>query len=249
MTKLHQILAIERGVTADSERKVALATRGIDVTGENSPLFGVSRVYQPRKEDGDTYPAESKHVQVKCETVLENVAKATTRLFDVKFTREESNTQARADVIVDGHLFLESVPAGYLLYLENALNSLRGLLQRMPVLDPAEEWHWDGKRGFHVTDQSRRAKEIRVPQAHVMYEATPEHPAQVRPYETVAAVGDWTTVKFSGALPADRLEEILDRVATLSQAVKMAREEANRIDVTDRKAGGIIFAYLLNGTM
>ena len=56
--------------------------------------------------------------------------------------------------------------------------------------------------------------------------------------------GDWTTVKFSGALPATRVRTLLDRVEELQRAVKYAREEANGTEVTDRKAGEIIFGHL-----
>ena len=50
-------------------------------------------------------------------------------------------------------------------------------------------------------------------------------------------VGYWTTVKFSGALPARRVNELLDRIERLQQAVKFAREEANAAEVADQRAG------------
>jgi len=62
-------------------------------------------------------------------------------------------------------------------------------------------------------------------------------------YEDVA-IGYWTTVKFSGALPAKRVSEILDRVEKLQQAVKFAREEANGTQAVDRKVGEKVFGYL-----
>jgi hypothetical protein len=80
-----------------------------------------------------------------------------------------------------------------------------------------------------------------------MAEATPQHPAQVQMYMEDVPAGDWTTVKFSGALPAARVRVLLDRVTALQQAVKYAREEANTAEVTDREAGEAIFRYLLAG--
>lgn len=249
MTKLHQLLAIERGVVADTDRKIALATRGIDVTGEQSPLTGISRTYQPRREDGDPLPAQFQHVQIKAEDVLGMVAEATTRLMDVKFTREEGNTSARGTVTIDGQVLLRDAPAGYLLYLEGALGQLRTLLLRFPVLDPAEEWHFDQARSVYATTPKDTVRSHRVPKAQVLYEATKEHPAQVRAYEVEEPIGDWTTVKLSGALPAGRLAEILDRITKLTEAVKMAREDANRLEVTDRTAGEIVFRYVLDGAI
>ena len=48
--------------------------------------------------------------------------------------------------------------------------------------------------------QTLRTK--KVPRNHVKAEATEKHPAQVEVYYEDVAVGYWTTVKFSGALPA-----------------------------------------------
>ena len=42
----------------------------------------------------------------------------------------------------------------------------------------------------------------------------------------IIAVGYWHTVRFSGALPARRVNELTDRVAKLAEAVKFARETA-----------------------
>jgi hypothetical protein len=51
-------------------------------------------------------------------------------------------------------------------------------------------------------------------------------------------------VKFSGALPAKRVSELLERVEKLQDAVKFAREEANNAETTDRRVGDKVFGYL-----
>jgi hypothetical protein len=51
-------------------------------------------------------------------------------------------------------------------------------------------------------------------------------------------------VKFSGALPAKRVSELLERVEKLQNAVKFAREEANGTQAVDRKVGDKVFGYL-----
>lgn len=71
----------------------------------------------------------------------------------------------------------------------------------------------------------RTVRTKKVPRNHVKAEATDKHPAQVDVYYEDVPVGYWTTVKFSGALPARRVNELLDRVEKLQQAVKFAREE------------------------
>nr|WP_218021266.1 hypothetical protein [Nocardia crassostreae] len=57
-------------------------------------------------------------------------------------------------------------------------------------------------------------------------------------------VGYWRTIKFSGALPAKRVNELTERVEKLQQAVKFAREEANNAEITQRTLGDEVFGYL-----
>lgn len=57
-------------------------------------------------------------------------------------------------------------------------------------------------------------------------------------------VGNWRTVKFSGALPVKRVNDLLMRVEKLQEAVKFAREEANNMEVEDVKTGEAILGYL-----
>jgi hypothetical protein len=84
----------------------------------------------------------------------------------------------------------------------------------------------------------------KIPRNHVVSEATKEHAAQVQVFTEDVPAGDWTTVKFSGALPATRVRQLLDRVEEVQRAVKYAREEANATEVSDRKAGDAVFGYL-----
>lgn len=254
MTLLHQILAIERGVQADTDRKVSLALRGTSVEGEASPLSGRIKTYEPREADGDKFPDERQHVQIRIEKdVLPAISGALGRLLDIKLVREDANTRARADVAIDGTVLLKNVPVGYLLFLESQLNALRGIVERLPVLDPAREWHWDKNRNAHVTEPVRRAREVRVPQVELVSPAQvidgKAFEPQFRQYETARPVGDWEEIRLSGAMPADEREEILDRISVLGDAVKFAREAANSTDVTGRKAGEKIFSYLLNGVV
>ena len=59
-------------------------------------------------------------------------------------------------------------------------------------------------------------------------------------------VGTWRTIKFSGALPAKRINELLARVEKLQEAVKFAREEANGIEVEEQKVGEKVLKYLFS---
>lgn len=181
---------------------------------------------------------------MKAEDVLRTTAATLSRLFDVTATKDWANTEARADVVVDGRTLVADVPVTYLLFLEKQLTDLRTFVRKLPVLDAAEAWNHDASTDSWKTEVVRTIRTKKVPRNHVKAEATEKHPAQVEVYYEDIAVGYWTTVKFSGALPARRVNELLERVEKLQQAVQFAREEANGSEVTDRRVGDAVFGYL-----
>jgi hypothetical protein len=241
MTQLNQILAVEKGVKSRTEKDLTAAYHALQRT---NALAGLSRTYEPKDEDGDKLPSESTNVQVKVEDVLKDVAQAATNLFDVTFTKEATNTEAKADIVVDGTALLKDVPVTYLLFLEKQLVNLHTLVSKLPTLDPAETWSLNVANGVFETAPTQTTKSKKVPRNWVKAEATDKHPAQVEIFHEDVVVGYWTIRKFSGAVPSTRVTELVDRVEKLQNAVKFAREAANGTEVTDRKAGETIFGYL-----
>lgn len=241
MTRLNQIIAVEKGVRADATRRVTDLHRD----AQKEPLLsGISRAYQPRDDEGDRLPSESTKVQVSAEDTLRQAGSVMTRLFDVTLTKDTANCHASADVVVDGEPLLRKVPVTYLLFLEKQLTDVHTLVAKLPLLNPAEDWSEDSTSGCWKTQPVQTVRTQKVPRNHVLSEATKEHAAQVQVYMEDKPVGDWTTVKFSGAAPAVRQRQILDRVEKLQRAVKFAREEANAAEVADQAAGEAVFGYL-----
>ncbi|MFX0576686.1 hypothetical protein [Nocardia nepalensis] len=241
MTKLNQIIAVEKGVKSGALRELADTQNQLQKPGL---LAGIARTYQPKDEEGEQLPPESTRVQVKSEEVLRQTAATLTRLFDVTATKDWANCEAKADVRVDEETLLAAVPVSYLLFLEKQLADLHTFVKKLPVLDAAEAWAFDDSSDTWRTDAVRTIRTKKVPRNHVKAEATEKHPAQVEVYYEDIAIGYWTTVKFSGALPARRVNELVERIEKLQQAVKFAREEANGAQVTDRNTGDVIFRYL-----
>jgi hypothetical protein len=241
VAKLNQIIAVEKGVKSKSFADLTDAHHAVQ---KSAPLAGISRVYQPKDEEGEQLPPESTRVQLKTEDILREVAQTLTRLFDVTATKDWSNLTARADVTVDELTIARDVPVTYLLFLEKQLTDLHTFVKKLPVLDAAESWVRDDSTDSWKTEPVRTIRTKKVPRNHVKAEATEKHPAQVDVYYEDVAVGYWTTVKFSGALPAKRVNDLLDRVLKLQTAVKFAREEANSVDVLDQKVGATVFGYL-----
>jgi hypothetical protein len=241
MTKLNQIIAVEKGVKSGTLRDLTAAHHDLQ---KQALLAGISRTYQPKDEEGEELPPESTRVQVKADEVIRRTASIMTRLFDVTATKDWANCTAKADVTVDGETILRDVPVSYLLFLEKQLTDLHTFVKKLPVLDASESWAFDESADCWRTEPVRTIRTRKVPRNHVKAEATDKHPAQVEVYYEDIAIGYWTTVKFSGALPARRVNELVDRVERLQRAVKFAREEANGAEVTDERTGDAVFRYL-----
>lgn len=241
MTRLNQIIAIEKGVKSHSFQELTEAHQALQ---KPALLSGISRTYRPKDEEGEQLPPESTRVQIKADDIIRKTAASLTRLFDVAATKDAANCVARADVVVDGKVLLPQVPVASLLFLEKQLVDMHTFIRKLPVLDAAETWVFDASADCWATEPIQTVRTKKIPRNHVKAEATDKHPAQVEVYYEDVTVGTWRTVKFSGALPAKRVNELLERVEKLQEAVKFAREEANNTEVTDQKVGEAFFGYL-----
>jgi uncharacterized protein YfkK (UPF0435 family) len=241
MPKLNQIIAIEKSVKSQSLRELTDAHKMLQ---KDALLSGIARTYRPRDDEGDQLPPESTRVQVRTNDVIEKTVDILTKLFDVTATKDWANGTALADVVVDGEKLLEKVPVTYLLFLEKQLTDLHTFVKNLPTLDPSEVWGFDGATDAYATEPVQTTKTKKIPRNHVKAEATKEHPAQVEVYYEDVIVGTWQTIKYSGAMPASRVAELLERVRKLQDAVKFAREEANGIEVSEQKIGAKIFDFI-----
>lgn len=241
MTKLNQIVAVEKGVKAAVRDDV---TKVYHKLQKPVLLAGISRKYQPKNDEGETLPEENTKVQLTADQVLYEASKSFTRLFDVTATKDFANTKAKASVVVDGNALVLDAPVPYLLFLEKQLTDLHTFVTKLPVLDPSETWTFDSNAGAFRADTVETTRTKKVPRNHVKAEATDRHPAQVELYYEDVVVGTWATTKFSGALPGNRVRDLLDRVEKVQEAVKFAREEANVTEVDDKHVGQAVFDYL-----
>jgi hypothetical protein len=240
-TKLNQIIAIEKGIKSRAVQELTEAHHALQ---KPALLAGISRTYRPKDEEGESLPPESTKVQIKAEEIIRDTVAVLTKLFDITATKDWANCKAKADVVVDGKTLLSGVPATYLLFLEKQLVDLHTFIKKLPILDASETWTFDPSADCWATEAVQTTKTKKVPRNHVKAEATEKHPAQVEVYYEDVTVGHWRTVKFSGTLPAQRVNELLARVEKLQEAVKFAREEANNLEVEEQKVGEKVFEYL-----
>ncbi|MEL6898354.1 MAG: hypothetical protein AAFP90_19835, partial [Planctomycetota bacterium] len=228
MTKLNQIIAVLNGKKSQTQKSLTEVHKRL----QKPTLFdGISRSYQPIDEEGEKLPPETKNIQFTASEAITQARAAMVELFDLAATQDIANCQAKADIVVDGQTLLEQVPVTYLLFLEKQLVDLRTFVNTIPVLDPAEKWSFDETADCFATEPTLSNRTKKVPRSHVLYEATDKHPAQVEMYHEDVIVGQWRTVKFSGAISAQDRNEYLHRIRRLVEAIKFAREEANGREV------------------
>jgi hypothetical protein len=241
LTRLNQILAVEKGAKNRGETTFTQIYQSLQKT---DLMGGFSKTYQPRDDDGEKFPPENKRVQTKTEELLKKCREALTELFDVTATKDATNCVAKADVVVDGVVLLKDVPATHLLFLEKKLVDLLTFCRKLPTLSQDEDWIRDEAQGLWATRPVVTVKTKKVEEFPVIVPATKEHPAQVVKTVKDVTIGAWTTVKFSSALPFDRIEKLIDRVEKLQRAVKYAREEANSVEVVQLRSGDAILGYI-----
>lgn len=243
-TKLHTVNALLPDAKAGAQKRITELYH----TVQKPPLLsGISRTYQPRDEDGEQLPPESTRVQVEVDTAIDTITADVARLFDLQLAQDIGNSTARADVVVGGQVLLTGAPVTYLLFLAKRITDLRTLVDKLPVLDPADTWSWDDARGCYRTTPTETIRSRKVARVLTLAPATEKHPAQVQVVQEDQAAGTWTTVKLSGAVPAERRRNLLRRIDALLEAVKIARESANAVDVDVPTVGSRILSYLFAG--
>lgn len=239
--KLNQLIAIVNGTKTQTQKSITEVYKKIQ---SESLLMGISRTYQPKDEEGETRPPENKRVQYTVEQALNEAGDQWSELWDLVTQQDATNCVAKADIVVDGNVVAALIPVTTLIFLEKQLTDVHTFISKIPTLDPAEHWVWNDNANAYACDPSQTSSTKKVLKNHVKYEATKEHPAQVEVFSEDVTIGHWTTIKFSGALPAAAKKGMLDRVDKLQKAIKMAREQANLEEVHPIKISKKLLSYL-----
>src|SRR5262245_1517286 len=128
MPKLNQIIAVTAGKKAQAHKAITDAYQTLQ---KGALLEGISRTYKPKDDEGEQLPPEKKLVQLRVKEAIRGVTAALTDLFDVVATQVHANTQAKANVAVDGVVLLKGVPVTTLLFLEKQLTDLHTFVEKL----------------------------------------------------------------------------------------------------------------------
>ncbi len=250
---LHEILAVEQDVKAKAERA---RSQAIDTfRSKISHFSGIRRTFRPFAVDealgqtgGERLEAETrlaKTVNDELAKVMREVGKS----IDIGLRLDEANTRAKADIVVDGKVLVENVPATFLLQLERRLRELRAVFKEAPTYDPVRLWSSDpsaDKKHVLRAEPVVTIRKQRSRKYNVMYEATKEHPAQVDVVEVDEPVGEIRSYEWTGMLSTGKKAALLEQLDRLLAAVKQARSRANTTPIDKhQKMATVIREFLL----
>jgi len=239
--KLSEVIAIEKGIKS---RTYAAVTELHKQSQKPEPFNGYNKSYRPLAEEGEQLPPERKKVVLTATSVLAEVAKNQTELFDIVASKDWGNLHAKADLEVEGRLLAKDVPATHLLFLEKQLVDMRTFVDKLPTLDETEDWIKDPNSDLYKTAVVSTHRTKKTPKVVVKYPATEQHPAQTEMIYEDVICGFWDKVLHSGAIPQPQKRAILERIDRLLKAVKQARDRANAVDVERKEVGAAVFSYL-----
>lgn len=242
--KLNQIIALANG---EKSRKQSAFSKIYQTLKVDALFAGISKRYVPFEEDpsgASNLPPDDKAIQTTVAAMIDESKEVLESMFNIIATQDIANCDAKANVVVDDKIILPKVPVTHLLFLEKQLIDLHTFVAAIPTLDPAESWTYDKATGYHRSEPKKTVRTKKVPKNHVKTEATDKHPAQVDVYTEDVPQGTWTTTYLSGAMSLPRKKELLEKIRNLDQAIKLAREEANSIDVQKSDLGSKLLTYI-----
>lgn len=247
-SKFHELLAVEGSVRQKTE---AVLTETLNTfQSKESHFKGHTRRYNPRDDEGEKFPDEDQYLTTTVPEKLEYTTKQVIEGFDVILQKEECNSRAKADLVLDGVVFKKDMPSTALLTYEHKLLHLKEIWLKIPTLEPGENWERDTHRAhvYHTAPKfTLKTKKMLKPV--VLHPGTDKHPPQVQAVNEDEVIGKWEQINFSGKISPIEKSEILERLDKMIAAVKKARCRANEVDVSNWQVGSLIFNYINKGIL
>jgi hypothetical protein len=234
--KLHELLAVEGKLEGQSKKVVGDLTQTFHKKRHHFEEKTV--VFTPNAEGERTVTEAQSDIQTTVDKELKWVTDHLTNSLDASYQVAETNTQARADIILtDGTIVAKNVPATALLELEKRVSEIADLLKNIPTLDPAKGFSPDTARGdgyFQAREVTKgRTKKVNKP--IVLYDATENHPAQTQIVTEDVEVGKIQEQEWSSLFTPAKKSALINKAEVLERAVRQARSRANEQPVDQTK--------------
>jgi hypothetical protein len=247
-TKMHELIAAEPSVASvfNSMKEETLKTFG-------KPEAFIKTVTTKTHFADDDKKLDTVDVKELTTTVADRLRytleKSFTKYIDLEAQMDATNQVAKADLIVDNVVLIKGLPAATLLQFEKDFKALRELVLAAPTLAPGKDWIVDDQTEglFRTREPEVRFATRKSTRPVVLYEATKEHPAQVKEVSEDIAVARIESTVYSGMMTSKAKADMLARIDALLIASKKARQRANSVDAVKVSHGKTIVNYILNG--
>jgi hypothetical protein len=246
--KLNEILSIENDLKAAYEKiltesKTTFDKKADHFQGHHKAL----KMFDQSREHEEVAQEQHKELVTTVGEKLDHSWKYIAKYFDALLVKEATNQAACADLVVDGAVIAEKVPATFLLGMEERLKKVRELYDSIPTLQPGIAWKADETQRKGIYKAEFPEKALRTEQtikSTVLYEATKEHPAQIDKWNEQAPIGTYTTERWSGMLSPAEKAKLISRIDELLAAVKKARQRANQTEIVKREVAKKFYEYI-----
>lgn len=246
--KLHEILAVEGDLAGKSEKVrdetvTTFTKRKEHFEGRVKRL----RMFDEGDKQLEEAGAEYKEMVTTVGEKLKYLQGSFVKYWDAVLQKEATNQEAKADLVVDGSIIAEKLPATFLLGMENKLKELRAVYDCVPTWTPGVKWvAAAGERPgvYRMEPDELALKTKKMAKSTVLYDATKEHPAQIEKWFEDVPIGEFVLTRTTGALSPAEKSALLGRVDTLIRAVKKARQRANATDVVKMNVGKKLFDFI-----
>lgn len=246
MSHLHELLAVEGDIEKQFNDALSKANNDFN---RNLHLFeGSNKKLEMFEDQGYEHPEQTVELSTTVTQRLDTVTAPASRYFDAILQKEATNQTAKADLVVDGVTIGKDLPATFLLGMESRLQKLKMLYTSIPTLPPGELWEVDSTQGegdvYRAARDKITFKTAKTFKSKVLYEATEHHPAEIEKWTEQVNVGRHIETRWSGCVPANIKQQWLRRIDRLIEAVKRARQKANRAEVVTAKVGTELFSFI-----
>lgn len=243
---LGQIIAIEKAARQKDNTEGSRIKR--DVQKE---VFtrGKRKIYTPDDDEApdNARPADVYDpVHLRVEDALREARRYAVPAINTTGSKDRTNQEATADLIVNGRTIATELSVPHLLWLETWLKEWKNFISVLPILDPAHRWTPNQSTGLYESEPEETARNLRETVSLVLIAPTQYQPGQAQPIQRETHVGKFTTTILSGAVSQDRKQQLLDRLHDLSLAVREAVARANHTPaVEETSEGDALMDYLL----
>lgn len=253
MKILHELLATEKNFTSQVNKLQLETLQKFDKEHLFKGYIKTLKMLKdaPNNEQLELAGSEQKELVTTVKQTLDYLLGFWVKAEDLQATKNVTNQSAIANVEINGEILLSNLPVDELMGLEARLLDLRKVFEKMPTLDASKTWTrslisesaWEAA----IADVTVKTEKVVTPV--VLYEATKEHPAQVKEVSKDDVVGTFTTKHFSGAATSLQKAQCLERLDILLVEIKRARMRANTVLLQPVFVGKSIIEFIMSGVL